>query len=348
MKNYTVDWKELRAYCSEIMEALGVPRDEAFTIADVLVDADLSGVGSHGVSRMTIYTKRLEEGVVNKDSHIVFEREYPAGARVNGGNAMGMVVGKLAMERCIEKAGENASCFITVNNSNHYGMASYYVRMAAEAGMIGFSSTNAPPNIAPWGSSEGYHGTNPIAISAPTLDEPVILDMAPSVVAMGKIILAAKLGKSIPEGWALTKEGKPTTNAKEGMEGTVVPIGGPKGYGLAFFVDVLCGILSGAAYGPHLNNMWHDFKNPQKVGHVFGAIDISKFMDPETFKATLSQMISEIKALPKNEGITELFVPGEIEQRRKEKLKEEGIVLSQVVYDELLTLGDKYGVAVPW
>jgi LDH2 family malate/lactate/ureidoglycolate dehydrogenase len=169
--------------------------------------------------------------------------------------------------------------------------------------------------------------------------------MAPSVVAMGKVILAAKLGKPIPEGWALTKEGKPTTDSNLGKQGTVVPIGGPKGYGLSLFMDVLCGILSGAQFGPHLGNMWNDFTNPQNVGHFFCAIDVSRFTDPEVFKTRIGQMICEIKALPKNEGVAELFMPGEIEQRRRAERKAKGIPMEDVVYEELRGLGQKYGAA---
>jgi LDH2 family malate/lactate/ureidoglycolate dehydrogenase len=346
MSDHIVDWKQLRDYCKDIFVALHVPPDEAYIIADCLVDADLCGVESHGVSRMAIYTKRLQAGVVNTAMQVKIEREYPAGAAINGCNSMGMVVGKYAMERCIEKAHENASCFITVNNSNHYGMASYFVRMAAEAGMVGFSATNAPPNIAPWGSSKAYFGTNPVAIAVPTSSDPVVLDMASSVVAMGKVILAAKLGKTIPEGWVLTQDGRPTTDPEEGMKGTVLPIGGPKGYGIALFVDVLCGILSGAQFGPYLNNMWNDFVNPQNVGHVFVAIDISKYTDISSFKERMSQMILDIKSLPKKHGITELFVPGEIEERKKRNQKEQGVILPAVLYTELKALGEKFGVAI--
>jgi len=340
----TIQWEKLRAYCQKIFISLGVPENEALVVSDCLVDADLAGVESHGVSRMTIYTKRLETKVVSSVFKIATERDYPAGLTLNGCNSMGMLVGKYAMEKCVERAKINGSCFIAANNSNHYGMASYYVNIAAQAGMIGLSGTNAPPNIAPWGSYKAYVGTNPLAISAPTDGEPVLLDMAPSVVAMGKVILAAKLGKSIPEGWALTKEGKPTTDANLGKQGTVVPIGGPKGYGLSLFVDILCGILSGAQFGPHLGNMWNDFVNPQNIGHFFCAIDISKFTDLGNFKKRLGQMTEEIKALPKNEGITELFLPGEIENRRRAERKANGIPMEDVVYEELRELGKTYKV----
>ena len=345
MEKHYVNWEQLRAYCQSLIVSLGVAAEEALVMADNLVDADLCGVESHGVSRMPVYMKRLETGVVSRAFAMKTEQEHAASLALNACNSMGMLAGKYAMERSIEKARESGCCFTTVNNSNHYGMSSYYVNMAAEAGMVGITGTNAPPNIAPWGSYQSYVGTNPIALAVPTNSEPVLLDMAPSVVAMGKVILAAKLGQSIPEGWAQTKDGRPTTDAKEGMEGTVLPIGGPKGYGLTVFVDILSGILSGAAFGPHLNNMWKDFENPQNVGHFFLAVDIAKFVPLDEFKTRVEQMIGEIKALPKNPGVDEIFMPGEIEQRRRKERKSEGVPLSAVVYEELKALGTQYGVA---
>ncbi len=344
MDSHTTDWKTLRTYCRDLIMSLGTAEEDAFIVADSLVDADLCGVESHGVSRMSIYLKRLKTGVVSRDFKFTVLQEHSGSAALDACNSMGMVVGVRAMQMAVRKARESGACFITVNNSNHYGMAGYFAKLATDADMVGITATNAPPNIAPWGSPKSYVGTNPIAFGVPTSGEPIILDMAPSVVAMGKVILAAKLGKPIPEGWALTKEGKPTTDAAEGAKGTVVPIGGPKGYGLSMFMDILCGILSGAQFGPHLHNMWNDFTNPQNVGHFFLALDISKFTDVDLFKKRLGQMVTEIKDLPRSEGVAEIFVPGEIEQRLRAERKAKGIELSGVVYEELKALGAEYGV----
>jgi LDH2 family malate/lactate/ureidoglycolate dehydrogenase len=345
METYLLNWKALRGYCQRLLETQGMPADEALIVADCLVGADLCGVESHGISRMTIYLKRLEEKVVNPVCRIEVEKEYPGAMVINACNSMGMVAGQRVMQKCIDKAKVSGACFTTVNHSNHYGMAYYYVRMAAEQNMIGITATNAPPNIAPWGSPQAYVGTNPIAISVPTREEPVILDMAPSVVAMGKVILAAKLGKSIPEGWALTASGRPTTDPNEGMKGTVVPIGGPKGYGITLFIDILCGVLSGAEFGPYLGNMWNDFVKPQNVGHFFSCIDISKFLALDAFKETVTRIKGEIKALPKNPGVAEIFMPGEIEWNRAAERREKGVPVPEKVYQELKQLGEKYRVA---
>ncbi len=344
MGEHTVSFDTLKNYCAKLMMTQGVPEDEAQIIGQHLVTAEAYGLGSHGVSRTSIYLKRLNTGVVNAKWSCKIEQEYPGSVKWDACNSMGMVTGVKAMEYCINKAKESGCCFIAANHSNHFGMAGQYTNMAAKAGMIGVCGTNAPPNIAPWGSHKAYVGTNPLAISAPRHGEPVMLDIAPSVVAMGKVILAAKLGKSIPEGWAITADGRPTTDPNEGMKGTVLPIGGHKGYGLSLFMDILCGPLSGAQFGPYLNNMWNDFVNPQDVGHIFCAIDISKFVDLETFKDNVEKMASDIKSLPKNPGVEEIFLPGEIEVGRMKTAREKGIQLTDVIYNELKEQGRLYGV----
>lgn len=344
MGEHRVEWTELRALCQQLMMKEQMSEEDAFVCADNLVDADLCGVESHGVSRMTNYMKRLRTRVVNPEGACTVEKECAGSLHIHGGNAMGMVVGKYAMERCIEKARESGCCFAAVNNSNHFGMAAYYARMAAEAGMIALVGTNAPPNLAPWGSAQKYMGTNPIAFGAPTSDVPVILDMAPSIVAMGKIILAAKLGKTIPEGWVLTRDGKPTTDPVEGQYGTLLPIGGAKGSGLAIFMEIFCGVLSGANVGPHINHFWNDFENPQNVGHFFCAIDVDKFVGLDRFIENIDTIIKEMKELPKNPGVEEIFMPGEIESRKRAARRKEGIMLSDSVYEELRVLAEQYQV----
>ena len=344
MVAYKVDWQNLRQLCAELLMQEGMKQEDAIVCADSLVDADLSGVESHGVSRLTNYMKRLQTQVVSHASDYTIEKEYPGSILVDGKNAMGMAVARFAMMRCVEKASENGSWFAAVKHSNHYGTAAYYARMAAEKGMIGITGTNAPPNIAPWGSSQKYMGTNPIAIAVPTDEEPMVLDMAPSVVAMGKIILAAKLGETIPEGWVLDPDGKPTTDPQVGQYGTLIPIGGPKGSGIAIMMEILCGVLSGAEFGPHINHFWKDFVNPQNVGHFFAAIDVEKFCGINEFKKRAGQMIREMKALPLSEGTEAIYMPGEIESLRRKERKEKGIMLSDSVYEELRTLADRYHV----
>lgn len=341
---FIVDPDKLRDYCTELLMKENMSREDAFVTADNLVDADLSGIESHGVSRITNYLKRLRTGVVAHCGGPIIKEERAASIAIDGNNQMGMVSGKFAMDKCIEKAKQNGSCFATVNHSNHFGTASYYARMAAANGCIGIVGTNAPPNIAPWGSSQKFMGTNPIAISTPTLSDPITLDMAPSVVAMGKIILAAKLGKSIPEGWVLDPDGNPTTDPVVGQYGTLIPIGGPKGSGIAIFMEILCGILAGAQYGPHINHFWKDFEHPQDVGHFFCAIDISAFSDYQTYLNRLDGFVKEIKGLPLSKDAKQIFMPGELEVMKRKARQENGIEMSENVYKELEVLAEQYGL----
>ena len=344
MSGHIVNHEALAAYISDLMQTQGVPADEAQIIGEHLVEAEMFGVTSHGVSRTSTYMKRLHEGVVNAKWSYRIDAETQSIVKWDACNSMGMVTGVKAMQEAIDRAKESGICLVAANHSNHFGMAGYYARMAAQQGMLGICITNAPPNIAPTGSSRAYMGTNPIALAAPRNGRPVILDMATSVVAMGKLVVAQKLGKAIPEGWALTAEGKPTTDPNEGVKGTMMPIGGYKGYGLALFVDIFCGILADAETGPHMNNLWHDFVNPQNVGHCFCAIDISKFLPLSYFTEKMERMIAEIKALPKIEGVSEIYMPEEIEFAKRDRAVQEGIPLADAIYNELAEQGRIYGV----
>ena len=347
MNEIRVKRDDLYDFTFRVFERVGVPEDEAALIAASLIEADLTGVDSHGVSRIPIYVKRIETGVVKAESRLEVVAEYPGALILDGCNSMGIVTGVRAMDMAIKKAEDAGSVFVTVRGSNHFGIAAFFTRRALARGMIGYAASNAPSTMAPWGGIKPYMGTNPFSVAIPAGKElPVVMDMATSVVAQGKIILAAKEGKSIPIGWAITKEGEPTTDAKAGLEGTVLPFGGPKGYAVALLVDILSGILSGASFGPYLNNMWNDFKNPQNVGHVFQVIDVKKFGNIELFKDKMDRMIRDIKESPKARGIEEIYLPGELEHRRRQKRLAEGIPLGRKVYEDLLEIGKRWNLRV--
>ena len=339
--------ENLEAFCLDILKKHGVESQCAQTVAHCLVDADLCGISTHGVSRLAIYLERLDAGVVSKENRITIERESPAALVVNAGNSLGMPAAKFTMEKCIEKAREAGCCFATVKNSNHFGAAAYYTRLAAEQGMVGICAANLTSKIAPYGASEPYMGTNPISIASPGEEGAVVLDMAPSVVALGKLIMAQKLGKPIPEGWALDKDGHPTTDPAEGRKGSLLPIGGPKGSGLAIMIDILCGVLSGGKFGPHLHDLYGDMQNSQEVGHFIGAIDISHFVEVDTFRSGVAQMRREIKSLRPAEGVSEIFMPGEGSDNRCKKNLEQGISLPDEIFGELLAIGKACGAVFP-
>ena len=336
----------LMQYCTDVLVAAGVDVAEAGVVAACLVDADLCGISTHGVSRLPIYVQRLHAGVIEKKNNIKILRESPSALAIDAGNTLGMPAAQFAMDKCIEKAAQTGCCFATVKNSNHFGAGGFYIRQAADRGMVGFISTNLTGKIAPFGAAEPYVGTNPIGVAVPGQDMPIVLDIAPSVVAMGKLIMAQKLGKPIPLGWALDKDGKPTTDPAEGRNGSLVPIGGHKGSGIAIMVDILCGILSGGKFGPHMHDLYSDMVHPQEVGHFMGAIDISKFIEQPDFKEGITQMSGEIKSLRKVDVIDEILMPGELEWKRAQKGLVDGIQLPDEVYAELNDLGAPYGLTL--
>ena len=333
----------LNDYCQRLMTARGIDADCAETVADMLLDAELTGVSTHGVSRLAIYLERVEKGLVSKHNDAVITRESPSAVAIDAGNSLGAVGAKFAMETCIRKARETGCCFATVKNSNHFGAAAYYTRMAADAGMIGFCCTNLTAKIAPHGAAEPFMGTDPISVAVPSNGAPVALDMTPSVAALGKLILAQKLGKDIPLGWALDRDGKPTTDPAAGRAGSLIPIGGPKGSGMALIVEVLSGILSGAGTAAHLHDLY-EFDAPQGVGHFLGAIDVSKFLDADTFRAGVSNMSAEIKGLKRAEGMDEVLLPGERSARSAAKKAIDGIDVPEAVCAELAALGEPFGI----
>lgn len=341
MKRFFPD--ELNHYCKSVLTASGVDPWCAQVVANMLLDAELSGVSTHGVSRMAIYLERMDKGLVSRRNNIQILKEGPSSLVIDAGNTLGAPSAQFAMETCIRKAAKTGCCFATVKNSNHFGTAAFYTKMASEKGMIGFCCTNLTGKIAPYGAAEPFMGTNPISVAAPSNDLPVVLDMTPSVVALGKLILAQKLGQKIPLGWALDQAGNPTTDPAEGRKGSLIPIGGPKGSGMAIIVDILSGILSGAGYGPHLHDLY-EFDAPQGVGHFMGAIDIAHFIDLHTFKNTLSTMIREIKELQVAPGFEEIRLPGERSLTLMQKNRREGIELPDLVYQELLEIGQPYGL----
>ncbi len=335
----------LRAFCEEVFLSCGMVREDAAIVADSLVQANLRGVDSHGVTRVGIYVKRLKMGLANPHPNVEVVRESAATLLVDGDNGMGQVVGVRALDLGLEKARESGGVSVGVRRSNHYGAGAYYVQRAVARDTIAFAYSNAPPTMAPWGGVDPYVGTNPYAYGVPAGEHrAIILDMATSIVARGRIILAAERDEPIPEGWAVDKQGNPTTDAREALEGSVLPFGGPKGYALSLMIDIMSGALTGAGFGPGINSMYDNFDEPQDVGAFFQLVDIGHFTDPATFKARVDRMIEEIKTSRKAEGTEELFLPGEIEYRTEQERKASGIPVGAETVAELREVGRSCGV----
>jgi LDH2 family malate/lactate/ureidoglycolate dehydrogenase len=258
------DAGSLRAFCEEVFLSCGMVQEDAAIVADSLVQANLRGVDSHGVARVGIYAKRLKMGLVNPRPNVGIVRESAGTLLVDGDNGMGQVVGVRAIDLGLDKAGKSGGISVGVRRSNHYGAGAYYVQRAVARDAIAFAYSNAPPTMAPWGGVDPYVGTNPYAYGVPAGEHrPIVLDMATSIVARGKIILAAERGEPIPEGWAIDAEGNPTTDAQEALAGSVLPFGGPKGYALSLMIDIMAGALTGAGFGPGINSMYDNFDEPQ-------------------------------------------------------------------------------------
>lgn len=337
----------LRRLCSGLLRRMKIPPKDADLIAESLVQANLRGVDSHGVARMAIYMERLSKALVNSRPRIITLQETPAMALLDGDNGSGQVVAMTAMELAMAKAKESGVALVGIRNSTHFGAAAFFSMKALEKGMIGIVLANSYATVAPWGSRSRYFGTNPLSVTVPAGRElPVVLDMATSVAAWGKIILAAQKGEPIPPGWAIDSDGEVTNDAAKALQGALIPFGGPKGSGISLIIDVLVGILTGANYGPSVGDLYQNLDRPQNVGQMMGAVDIGRFGDINEFKNRMDRMIREIKSLPTAKGVSEILLPGEIEIRNQRRREKEGIPLPPTTINDLQKLSFEYGV--PW
>src|SRR5580704_5953447 len=297
---------------AKIAIAAGVRKPDAAIFAEALVDADVHGTSTHGVSRVNIYIRRIQKGLIDPRAKLVIERHKGAVMAVDAGNGLGQVQAVKTLEKMIPKARRNGVAAATIRNSQHFGALSYYCNLAAKQDMILFATTGCEPAMSPEGACQAFFGTNPSAASFPTgKGWPVKIDLATSVVARGNIIAAQKKGQPIPAGWALTADGEPTTDAAAALAGTVLTMAGHKGYALALMVEVFSSVLSGAAIGPAIGSMYKNMDRKQDVGHFFFLLDISAFMDVAEFKQRMDKTIDGIKSCRKRPGVAEIFVPGE-------------------------------------
>jgi LDH2 family malate/lactate/ureidoglycolate dehydrogenase len=340
--NRRYDWKKLQQYCAELFKAAGVPQGHANIVAESLIQADLRGVDSHGVVRTDIYLKRIQAGMMNANGQMDVKTSGTV-TLLDGKNNLGAVIGSKALELALEGAKQSGNAVVGVKGSNHFGTCAYYLMKAVQQDMIMIVMSNASQTMPPTGGVRPFIGTNPFAVGIPAGHQhPFILDMATSVVARGKIIVAAQKGEDIPHGWAIDKHGNSTTNAQAALDGSVLPMGGAKGYGISLFIDILCGVLTGAGFGRYVNNMYENWNEPQNVGHMFIAFDINKFMPSELFKERVDQYIKEIKAEPKAPGVKEIYIPGELEHLCTMDRMKNGIVLPASVERELQGWGEHY------
>ena len=327
----------------EIFVGAGLKPEHADLVADVLVSADLRGISSHGVSRVKVYCDRIDAGLINKDPQIKIVNNAPAALTIDADNAMGVVAGVQSMDWTIERAKTYGVAMATTAHMNHYGIAYYYAKRAAEKGMIGMSFTVAPPTMPPHGSMQPMFGTNPICVVIPTKNhKPFVFDAATSVVARGKINLAEIEGKPIPDGWALDREGNPTNNATEALLGSVLPFGTYKGSALSMIISFLCNDLSGATSNPDLTDLYRNMEHKQDIGALFVAMDISKFTDIDDFEARVDRVWDEVHNAKKQPGVDRIYMPGEIEYENEDYYRNLGVGVGNGVLKNLKILCERY------
>jgi LDH2 family malate/lactate/ureidoglycolate dehydrogenase len=334
----TVTADSLRTVVAAMFRKAGMPEADATFMGQCLVDADLRGVHSHGTRYVVTYIRNLQRGQWNPTPNIKVVREKGGTAVVDADKAAGHLAAHRAMQIAIEKAKEHGTGTVTVRNSNHCGALAYYTQMAADAGCIGFASTTAGRLMAPWGGVEKIIALNPLSWAAPT-DRAwsVNLDMATSVVAGSKLGMAIEKGEKIPLGWALDADGKPTDDPAAAQKGTLLPIGGPKGYGMSVVLDILSGVLSGATFGLRLGG--------PGGGHFLQATDVEAFQPLDQFRKSMGELIDQIKNSRLAPGSTGIFLPGEIEHNNKTQRRESGIPMTAGVMDELENVAQELGVS---
>ena len=340
-------YEDLLQFCRAVLERLDVPPDDATKAAECLLEAELRGVDSHGLVRLPVYGKRIQAGVLKARPAITVQPRYAAVALVDGDNGMGPVVGCRAMDEALDLAETAGIGFVGVRRSNHFGSAAFYVKRAIRRGLIGLAISNAPPNMAAFGGRERFLGTNPMAVGIPAgEEEPLIFDASSSVVARGKIIVAAHRGKPIPEGWAIDPEGKPTTDARAALAGAVLPFGGPKGSAISFIIDILSGVLTGASFALHLNTL-EDLKTEQNLGQVFAAVRTDLFLPAGDFAKRADEIMRMLKACATAPGVARVLVPGELEYRLESRNRELGIPVAGEVVAQLVAFGAEAGIDFP-
>jgi LDH2 family malate/lactate/ureidoglycolate dehydrogenase len=326
----------MRSLAARLATAIGVRSEDAEIFARVLVDADLQGVSTHGISRLNIYLQRIEKGLIAPKAELTVERNGGSVLTLDAGNGLGQVQAVKALDLLLPLAKQNGIAAATIRNSQHFGALSYYCNRAADEGLILLAMTNCEPAMSPEGGYQAFFGTNPIAASFPTgKGFNVKIDLATSIIARGNIIAAQKKQQPIPEGWALNRHGEPTTDAQEALLGTVLTMAGHKGYALALMVEVFSSVLSGAAIGPEIGSMYKDLDRKQNVGHFFCLLNISAFINLADFKKRIDETIDRIKSSKKRPGVEEILIPGERSLRNVQVNEARGITVSDETLAEL-------------
>ena len=340
-----VDHERLLHFATAAYEKAGLSLQDAQLCADSLVQADLSGHQSHGVLRLSWYVARLLAGVCDPKARPELVVDGGAIAVIDGHEAMGQVVAARGAQEAIARAKQHGIAAVAMRNSNHFGTAFYFTLMAAREGCIGFLSTNASPAMAPWGGRKKALGNNPFSWACPAgRHAPMVLDMANTGVARGKIYLARQKGMKIPLGWAINAAGAPTTDPVEAIEGIILPMAEHKGYAIAMMMDMLSGVLTGSGFASDVSGPYQAERR-SRAGHLMIVLDIGRIQPLADFNARVEEQIRRMKDVPLAEGFEEIFYPGEMEARQDLANRKNGLHLPDDTLADLAKLGDQLGLS---
>jgi LDH2 family malate/lactate/ureidoglycolate dehydrogenase len=341
-----VDPRSLESFVAELFASVGLNQADASFHAKALVDTNLWGVDSHGVLRVPAYIQRMRSGAVNPRPKTQIVRGSLGLEVLDGDDGPGFLVGRDAMLRAVELAKQYNVGAVGAIRSNHFGATAIYTRLAAEQGMLGIAMTNVVPNVVAPGGSRPVVGNNPLSIAIPTYDEfPFVLDISLSAVAGGKLLLASKKGERIPLDWATDKAGRPTDDPHEAFAGFLLPMGGYKGLGLAYAVDILCGVITGGAFLQGMKGMYKYPDDPSLTGHFMIALNVEAIMGRDEMQARMAEFRQTIRSSPMWDEGREMLLPGEIEHRTALARKQNGIPLPPNLYKELTALGRELGAS---
>ena len=335
-----VDGKKLKKILTKIFINHGLSQNHANISSNALINAELVGAHTHGLARLKMYCDRINKKVINPKAKIKIKKISQSISQVDANSSIGFVAADIGIKEAIKNAKKTGIGLVGIKNSGHYGLSGYYAEQAVKKNLIVFCFTNAPPAIAPHGSKKKLFGTNPICFGSPTTSKiPFILDTSVSEINRGKIRVAAKTGKKIPVGVALDKFGKPTTDARKALLGVQLPLGGFRGSGLAWMVDILSGVMTGANHGGKVKDPFDDFSGPQNVGHMFIAIKPNLFVG--NFSQRIKENIKRVKRLPKIKGVKEILYPGQNKFKRFKKNLNKKIYISESIKKDLEYLNAK-------
>ncbi len=332
-----VNGKKLNKIIIKILKKNGLSSKHSAICSKAIINAELVGAHTHGLSRLKMYCDRIQKKVINPKPNFKIKKISKSITQIDANNSIGFVAADIGIKQAIKNAKKTGLGLVGIKNSGHYGLSGYYAEQAVKKNLLVFCFTNAPPAIAPYGAKKSLFGTNPICFGTPTSSKvPFILDTSVSVINRGKIRVAAKIGKKIPSGVALDKFGKPTTNPMKALAGVQLPIAGFRGSGLAWMVDILSGVFTGGNHGGKVKDPFDDFSGPQNIGHLFFVMKPNLFVG--NYSERIKENIKRIKRLPKIKGVKEILYPGQSKYKRYKKNLNKKINIPANIADDLKKL----------